>query len=449
MLASVDNYIKKNQLFNSGSLLIVATSGGKDSMAMVHYLKQEGYKIIVAHCNFQLRGAASDTDQKFIQNYCEVHQLPFETSCFETEQLAKERKLSIQEAARELRYTFLEDLRKKHKANVIVTAHHLNDNIETLIFNLAKGTGIKGMRGMLPKKGHVVRPFLETSVHQIWDYMQGHHIQFREDASNALTKYDRNKIRHGIMPVLEEINNNLLDNFQEHFKRWLDIEAYHELILETWRKKLFIKKGNRIFISIGKLKQLDVNLSLLFELLAAYRFNAASVQDMIQSFDSKDAKFFESSTHELIKDRKFLILRDKEDNQEAPLHLVHRKTKKIKFGQDKILQLHLKPFKPSARMSSASKYAYIDAVLVKFPLILRKWEPGDYMYPFGLTKESGKPSKKKIGKMLRDEKLSHHEKEGTWVLCSGDKIVWLLGHRLDDRFKVTDQTQEVFELELK
>jgi len=449
MLAAVNNYIKHNQLFNSGSTLIVAASGGKDSMALVHFLQQEGYQFIVAHCNFQLRGAESDADQQFIQNYCRVHELPFENILFETEKVANESKRSIQEAARELRYTWLEDLRKKHKAAVIVTAHHLNDNIETLIFNLAKGTGIKGIRGMLPKNRHVVRPFLETSVNQIWDYIQSKNIQFREDSSNALLKYDRNKIRHELIPVLEEINSNLLGNFREHFKRWQDIEAYHELILTEWRKKLFTKEGASIFIPIAKLKQLDSNKSLLFELLAPYMFNTAAIEDIIQSFDVKDAKFFESSTHEIIKDRKFLILTRKKDKQEPPRYPVLRKTKKLKFGLEKVLQLHLKPRKNLARMSASSKYAYLDVAQLVFPLILRKWELGDYMYPFGLTKESGKPSKKKIGKILRDQKLSQQEKEDTWVLCSGDKIVWLLGHRLDERFKVTATTQEVFELELK
>lgn len=449
MLDSVNNYIKQNQLFNSGNLLIVATSGGKDSMALVHFLSEAGFNLIVAHCNFQLRGVESDADQQFIQNYCENHKLPFESIRFETDQLAKESKRSIQETARELRYAYLEELRKKHKAAVIVTAHHLNDNIETLIFNLVKGTGIKGLRGMLAKNGHIVRPLLETNVNIIWNYIQSNKIQFREDSSNASTKYDRNKIRHEVIPVLEEINSNLLGSFQEHFKRWKDIESYHELILESWRKKLFIIKGSSIFISIEKLKQLNSNKSLLFELLSPYKFNATDIQDLVHSFDSKDAKFFESSTHELIKDRKFLILSSKKDKQVQARYPIQRSTKKLKFGNEKILQLHLKPINNFARMSAKPKNAYIDVSLLNFPLILRKWEVGDYMYPLGLTKESGKTSKKKISKILRDEKLSHHEKEDAWVLCSGDKIVWLLGLRLDDRFKVTDKTQEVFELELK
>lgn len=449
MLSTVASFIQKKHLFTSGDLLIVAVSGGKDSMALLHYLKEEGYAVVAAHCNFKLRGAESDADEQFVEKYCELHQIPFKSIHFDTEVIAKERRLSIQEVARNLRYDWLETIRKEAKAVAIVTAHHLNDNMETLFFNLTKGTGIKGLRGMLPKKGHLVRPFLETDVQEIWDYIQSHTLQYRDDASNALTKYDRNKIRHEVIPVLEEINPSLHTSFLEHFRRWRDIEIYQQVILSEWRAKLFEPRGEEFFISIAKLAKLDFNRSLLFELLQPYNFNQTAVDDLLNSLDATDAKLFESTTHQLIKDRKFLVLRAKELIKESQRFLIQKTTKKVVFGNDQLLRVHLKPIKQLARMSSKKNYAYIDTANLSFPLLLRKWEAGDYFYPIGLSKASGKPSKKKIGKFLRDEKMSLHQKENTWVLSSGAHIVWLLGHRLDDRFKVTNQTEEVLEIELQ
>ena len=448
MLSSVKHFIKETQLFNLGDRLIIATSGGKDSMALVHYLHQQSYDIVLAHCNFQLRAAESDIDQQFIQEYCERNKLAFVTVNFDTNEYAKQTKLSTQEAARVLRYEWLEQVRKDHGACCIVTAHHLNDNIETLLFKLSKGTGIKGIRGMKVKNGFVVRPFLETPLSEIWDYIQQEGIQYREDSSNSLSKYDRNKIRHEVMPVLGEINPKIDESFLKHFRRWRDIEAYHQVILEEWKKQLFIAKGSQYFIPIRKLAQLNFNKSLLFDLLSPYHFNAEDIHDMLESLDKKDAKLFESSTHRIIKDRKFLILSSLTQDEASTRFVIEKHKKKVLFGDNHLLRIHLKPIDKLTRISKQSKYAYVDTKALTFPLILRKWEPSDYFYPFGLQKASGKPSKKKIGKYLRDEKLSLHEKEDTWVLCSGEKIVCLLGHRLDDRFKITEKTTEVLSLEL-
>ena len=448
MLTCVGQFIQEHDLFHHGDSLIVATSGGKDSMALLHFLQKAGYNFKVAHCNFKLRGAESDADQQFIEMYCLNNKLTFLTCNFDTKVLAKEMKLSIQEVARKLRYDWLEQLRIDENAAYILTAHHLNDNMETMLFNLVKGTGLKGIRGMLPKNGKIVRPFLETSVQEIWDYIQSSNIQFREDSSNALTKYDRNKIRHEVLPVFEEINTNLQASFLGHFKRWRDMESYHQVIVKEWRKKLFILKGENYFISIAKLSKLSFNKSLLFELLQPFKFNTTDVNDILNSLDKSEAKRFESSSHQLIKDRKFLILSPLKTKQEALLYLIDKSTKHLEFGNDQLVRFHLKPIKNLARMSAKSNYAYIDTAELNFPLVLRKCEPGDYFYPFGLNKASGKASKKKIGKFLRDQKLSHYEKENTWLITSGERVVYLLGHRLDDRFKVKDKTKEVMEITL-
>jgi tRNA(Ile)-lysidine synthase len=449
MLAALQKFIRHKDLFHAGDLLIVATSGGKDSMALLHYLKMNGYKFIVAHCNFKLREHESDADQQFIEQYCSSNEITFETIEFDTKSIAQEQKESIQITARGLRYDWLELLRQKYKAHCIVTGHHLNDNIETLMFNLVKGTGIKGIRGIKVKNGYIVRPLLETSVDEIWDYIQSNGVPYREDASNASNKYDRNKIRHEVVPVFTEINNNLSGTFKEHFKRWLDIEAYHKAIIEEWRNKLLVQKKEDIFISITKIKQLKFNKSLMFEILAPYNFNNSDIENLMHSLDSKDLKFFESSTHRILKDRKFLILTKLQLEEPALRYIIKKTSKKLQFGNSKMLQFHVRPLDKLARISAKANYAFIDIDYVNFPLILRKWELGDYLYPFGLNKASGKPSKKKVNKLLRDEKISQYEKDDTWVLCSGDKLIWLVGHRLDDRFKLTNKTKEVLTIELK
>ncbi|MEZ4978566.1 MAG: tRNA lysidine(34) synthetase TilS [Chitinophagales bacterium] len=238
MLASLRKFIETESLFNKGDKLILALSGGKDSMALFDFLKGENYSFEVAHCNFQLRGEESDADADFLRAYCSKNDIVCHVKLFDTTEEAKRRRLSIQECARELRYAWFEELRREVKAKYILSAHHLDDNIETLVYKLVKGTGIKGIRGILPKQEHLVRPLLNTSREEIEAYIQDKAIPYREDSSNASKKYARNKIRLDLLPVLREINPSLSASFVEHFERWRDLEMMQEEVAKSWHSKL-------------------------------------------------------------------------------------------------------------------------------------------------------------------------------------------------------------------
>lgn len=446
MVLKVKQFIETQNLFNQGNTLIAAVSGGKDSMALIHILKQLEYQFIVAHCNFQLRGEESDADEAFVANYCKENQLAFQSIQFDTNAYSKANKIATQEAARTLRYNWFEKLRIENKAACIVTAHHLNDNIETFIFKTIKGTGIKGMRGMLPKNGVLVRPLLATSLFDIESYVKENNIQFREDSSNASTKYDRNKIRQEVVPVLKEINPNLENNFENHFKRWLAIEQFYEASLDKWKQDLLVQKNNDFYMSIAKVQQIAFAETLLFDIFKEYGFNLTDVSDLLSSLDRNEVKYFYSNTHRLIKDKKFIVLTAIKNEAETEIHILNTKSKKITLSEYQFIRVDYKPIAKLSKMDKGSNYAYLDADKLSFPLVLRRKKDGDYFYPLGLNKKGGQPSKKKINKYLKDEKASAIDKENTWVLCSGEKIAWLVNFRLDERFKVTDNTKNILVL---
>jgi len=447
MILKIKQFIEKQNLFNRGNTLIAAVSGGKDSMALIHILKQLEYKFIVAHCNFNLRGEESDADEQFVAEYCKKNNLAFQSIQFDTKAYSKANKVAIQEAARTLRYDWFEKLRIENKATCIVTAHHLNDNIETFLFKAVRGTGVKGMRGMLPKNGHLVRPLLETSLADIENYVKENKIQYREDSSNASTKYDRNKIRHEVVPVLKELNSNLESNFENHFKRWRAIEQFYEASLTKWKKELFKQKNKDFYIAIAKIKNIEFAATLLFDIFKDYGFNQADISDLLHSLDSKEVKYFYSNSHRIIKDKKFIVLTELKYEAATDIYILNTKSKKITLSDNQYVRVILKPITKLSKMNKGNNYAYLDADKLTFPLVLRRRKEGDYFYPLGLSKKSGKPSKKKVSKYFKDEKVSAIDKENSWVLCSGEKIAWLVNYRLDERFKVTDKTQNVLILQ--
>ena len=427
MTSEVNEFIQKEQLFSKGDHLILALSGGKDSMALLHLLQEKGSVFTIAHCNFKLRGSESDEDAKVIKEFAQAHKIACHIVSFETNEYAKNKGVSIQEAARELRYDFLEDLRKEVKAKYIVTAHHLDDNIETMLFNLTKG-----------------------SSDAIKAYIAENNIAYREDSSNASLKYTRNKIRQTIIPVLIEINPQLSNGMVKHFQRWREMDMFYQEMMSKARKDYFEYRNQAIYISIEKIKKLAYRKSLLFGLLEAYGFNNSDVEDVFQSIDlGNEKKQFNSKAYHLIKDRKFLILQETADYEANRVHVISSSSKQVKFGQGKLLQLKKKPLSKLSKMDNGKDVCYMDYDKLAFPLVLRKWERGDYFYPLGLYKSSGKITKKNIGKLLRDLKIDAVAQDGIWVLTSGEKIVWVVGERMDDRFKITESTKAILQIKLK
>lgn len=439
----------KHRLFQTGDRLVVAVSGGKDSICLLHLLMQLPIELVVAHCNYQLRGTESDEDEAFILAYCKEHQLKFRSIRFNTLSLSEERKQSIQELARDLRYSWLEEIRKEEKAQLIATAHHLQDNIETLFLNLSKGTGVKGLRGMQARNGFVIRPLLELSSEEIQAYIEAKKLLFREDSSNKKLDYDRNKIRHEVLPVLRTINPSLDQSFGYHFNRWNDISKMYEGALEFWQKQLIEYRNEHIYISIKKLLGYSFSASLLFEVLAPFGFNSSTVDDILCSLRDTSLKEFKGDGYVLFKDRKFLILQNLKKLNTYSVWSIQSKQRKIELPELGTFSIQSKPINKLTKLNKKPSWLYLDRDKLDFPLFVRQWKEGDYFYPYGMVKASGKIGKKKVGKFLRDEKVDALTRKNTYVLLSGQHIVAVLGMRIDARFVVDENCKAVFVIHKK
>jgi tRNA(Ile)-lysidine synthase len=444
MINRIENFIAKHRLFNKKTQILVAVSGGMDSMFLIDYLFKNQYSFAVAHCNFKLRNNESDEDASFVSAHCEQNNIPYFTEAFETEKYASTHKLSIQEAARNLRYEWLESIRKNNGFECIATAHHLDDNIETLLFNLVKGTGIKGLRGMLPRNGKVVRPLLEIDREYINEYVAKNKIAFREDSSNLTTKYHRNKIRQLVVPVLKEINPGLTDTMTAHFENFTEIEKLHNHVIAKYRKQLFENKVGYTLIPIQKLLKIDGYKTLTFELLSPFGFNRNQVETLLGTVDSSEFKMILSDKYRVVKDKKHFVVTE---ITEAPaaIQYITEKTKQINLTNGDILKVHFKPADKNSKIIPDADYAFLDVDKLTLPITIRNWKDGDYFYP--ITAD-GKPKKKKVSKFFKDEKTPVHIKENCPVLVSGQFIVWVCGFRLDDRFKITDKTRNILKLTL-
>lgn len=450
-------YLQNACRFNQKEKTLLAVSGGVDSVVMCEIFDKLNIAFGIAHCNFQLRGEDSDGDAVFVEELAQKYAVPFFSTNFDTEKTAKEMGISIQMAARQLRYDWLEKMRKKNGFHAIATAHHKNDLVETVLFNLTKGTGIAGLHGIPARNGHIIRPLLCLSREELEEFYQAHKLTHREDASNAATKYSRNKIRHLVVPTLKELNPNLEQTFTENCERFSDTEALYKYAVEQQKKKLFEQRGNDFFIPILKLqRQTIAPKTVLWEALKDWGFTASQVDDIMNALDGPPGKMFYSASHRLLKDRRFLIISEivSELNQNEPTLFVIDIT--IEAEDRKILltdnqKLHIQTSKiDNYSIENNPKVASLDFDKLAFPLKLRHWRAGDYFYPIGLTKKNGKVGKKKLKKYFADQKISIRKKEQMWVLQDNkDRIVWLLGERLDDRFKVDDDTKKVFRMRLK
>lgn len=440
MISKIQKYIAQNNLFNSGTPVLVACSGGVDSMVLCDVLLKLNYKIAIAHCNFQLRGKESDADEKFISDYAIQHHLPFHVVKFNTKDFKEGKTISTQMAARALRYGWFERIRKENGYHCIATAHHLDDQLETILLNITKGTGIKGLTGMSAKNGFIVRPFLEITKQEILDYATENKITFREDSSNASDDYQRNLIRHQVVPQLQKINPSLPLTSMQFLNRMNEYENLVEAQLSSVKKKCYSEKDGIAEIKMGFIKVHPAGQTILFHLLKEFGFNSDVVQNMLDVNES--GKQFFSDTHRMVMDRKSLFIVPKNIERENYLSF-DKIPNQIIFNNYKI-QCSLVPIQ-ELNIKSSNRYAYFDADKIEFPLMMRYYKEGDYFYPFGMSKPKtpGKVGKKKLSKYFKDEKFSLLDKENTAVLFCGEKLIWLVGHRIDDRYKVTKKTKTV------
>lgn len=436
MFLKFQNHLASKLPFLENKKLFLAVSGGLDSMVLLHLFQKLSYEIAVLHCNFQLRGLESFGDQNFIQNYCDQNKISIFTTQFDTEAFAKDYKLSIQVAARELRYSWFYELLEDKKFDYILTAHHADDNLETFVINLTRGTGLEGLTGIPEQNDKIIRPLLFFSRDEILDYAKENKIDWREDSSNASDKYLRNKIRHDLVPMLKEINPNFLNAFQKT-QSYLQqsqemVEDASIMIYQQVAKEV----GEDVYFDLQRLKKLPNYKSYLYQWLNGFGFLAWN--DIYDLVDGQSGKQVLSAEFRLLKNRDVLILSrilEKSDTEEFE---INEKEKEVNFP------IKLKLCNVSHIKRDSNKVIFVDAEKINYPLILRKWTKGDVFYPFGMQGKS-----KKVSKLFKDEKLSLIEKEKTWILCSENKIVWVIGIRQDERFKIEDDTNNILKIELQ
>jgi tRNA(Ile)-lysidine synthase len=436
MLSNFKNHISSRFPFLENKKLFLAVSGGLDSMVLLHLFQQLPYEITVLHCNFQLRGLESFGDQNFIQNYCDQNNIPVFITQFDTEAFAKDYKLSTQVAARELRYNWFYELLETHKFDYILTAHHADDNLETFIINLSRGTGLDGLTGIPEQNDKIIRPLLPFSRDEILKYAQENNIEWREDSSNSSNKYLRNKIRHDLVPILKEINPDFLKVFQ---KTQSYLQESREMVEDASimiYQQVAKEAGDDIHFDLNQLKKLPNYKSYLYQWLNEFGFLAWN--DIYDLVDGQSGKQVFSTEFRLLKNRDTLILSPISEISEKEEFEINENDKKINFP------LKLKLCNVSHITIDSNKAIFVDAEKIRFPLILRKWTAGDSFQPFGMEGKS-----KKVSKLFKDEKLSLIEKENIWLLCSNNQIVWVVGIRQDERFKIENPSNKILKIELQ
>ncbi|MCF6349916.1 MAG: tRNA lysidine(34) synthetase TilS [Flavobacteriaceae bacterium] len=439
MLTNLNKHITTYFPFLKKAKLLIAVSGGIDSVVLTHLLHQLSFDIALAHCNFNLRGKESSKDEIFVKKLAKKFKNDFFVTQFETKKYAKENKLSIQEAARNLRYNWFNKLVLENQFDYILTAHNLNDNLETFLINLTRGTGLKGLLGIPKKNKNVVRPLLEFSRKEITEFALKNNVKWREDKSNATLKYVRNKIRHQVIPVLESINTNLLDSFKntlEHLKG--SDEISNDLIRSKFNPKISVHSIFNIQHSIFKIKDILETLNpkaYLYKIFKNYGFTEWN--DLLNLLTTQSGKQLFSKTHRLIKDREYLLL-VKIDSIPNTKNLIINKNDNRFNIQHLTFKIKSNSFSDNQNLQET----VFDKNLLKFPLKVRKWKKGDYFYPIGMT------GKKKLSKFFKDEKYSLLEKENIWLLLSNNQIIWIIGKRQDNRFKITKTTTQIIEISL-
>ena len=435
MLQKITNHIRDHFPFLKGKKVLVAISGGLDSVVLAHLITELNFDISLAHCNFQLRGKESNLDEAFVLQISKEKTLPVFIKKFDTEIFAKKNKLSIQIAARQLRYKWFEELISEHHFDYVLTAHHADDNLETFLINLTRGSGLDGFTGIPAINRNIIRPLLTSSRDEILTFAKEKNIEWREDESNSSIKYVRNKIRHQVIPVLKEINPNLLETFSKTSKNLQESNQIIEDRVSEIISEVVSKENDITKFDIEKLKSLSNPKAYLYQILKTYNFTEWN--DISNLLSAQSGKQIFSETHRLLKDRGFLLLSKNTPKSNDKKFL-------IKQYQTEVQEpIHIRIEKVNEISTVNNQIIYVDADLLKFPLTLRKWKNGDYFYPKGME------GKKKISNYFKDKKLSLLEKENIWLLCSSENdIVWIVNERNDRRFLATKSTNTILKISI-
>lgn len=433
MKEQIQQYIIQHQLLSGEKPVVVGISGGADSVALLHILVSLGYKCIAAHCNFNLRGDESFRDEQFTIDFTKRLQVPLCKISFETNKYAQENRLSVEMAARELRYRWFEELLNTYDADAVAVAHHRDDSVETLLINLTRGSGLTGLTGIKPKNGNVVRPLLCVSREDIYAYIENNGLEYVTDSSNSSDIYTRNFIRLKVIPLLEEINPSVKASLARTANHLYDASLIYNHSIEEARKVII--QNNRL--SISALLSFPAPATILYEMLKPYGFSRTVCESIFTVLEKDSGKIFYSSTHRLLKDRSDLLI-DVLSGEDNRAYLINLEDDNVD------LPVELKPeivvIKEDYQIEKDKKFAYFDFDKLSFPLVLRHWQEGDWFVPFGMK------GKKKISDYFSDKKFSLFDKEKTWLLCSGQDVIWIVGERTDNRYRIEKTTKRVLKL---
>ncbi|ESU18937.1 tilS protein [Flavobacterium cauense R2A-7] len=434
MLSEFQNHISQNLSFLKGKKLLIAVSGGIDSMVLLHLFRQSDFNISVAHCNFKLRGSESEGDEVFVESVCNRYHIKLFVNHFDTKKYADLYKLSIQVAARQLRYNWFNEILENEGFDYLLTAHHLDDSIETFLINFSRGTGLEGLTGIPQQNGKIIRPLLSFSREYIESYAQENVVQWREDSSNASDKYLRNKLRHNVIPILKELNSGFSDSFQQTLKNLQQAQSMVDDASRIVYRKVVEDVDYQKRINLTELLILPNYQAYLYQWLKPFGFTAWN--DIYDLVHAQSGKQIFSDQYRLLKDRNELILAEKSE-AESETFLVYQDNTNLN------VPLKLKVCNKGDITLDQKDCIFVDKDTLKFPLVFRKWQEGDYFYPSGML------GKKKVSKYFKDEKFSLIDKENARLLCSENEVVWIVGKRADRRFSVNKTTQTIIKIQLK
>jgi tRNA(Ile)-lysidine synthase len=431
-------HVQQNRLFSGADRLIVAVSGGIDSVALCQLCFMNGFTFEIAHVNFGLRGLESDDDETFVRKLAVSLGARFHVLHTDTRNYASENRISIQVAARQLRYQWFDEL-LQHEPGYLLTAHHADDNIETVMMHFFRGTGIHGLAGIPEKSGRYIRPLLPFGRDEIIHFAQQQGLAWREDSSNESDKYTRNFFRLNVIPLISKVFPEVEKNIAENINRLKEAAMLYDDAVKLHVSKVVEQKGTEFYIPVLKIKKLAPVRTLLYEITKRYGFSTGQLNDIVHLLDAEHGKMVQSETHRIIRNRGWLIIAQR--NTTDCTHVIIQEEEQTASFEGGLVRIAHRSVK-DVKIKSGNAEALLDARLVAFPLILRKWKAGDYFYPLGMKK------KKKISRFLIDQKLSKIEKEAVWVLESAKRICWIVGLRIDDRYKITGATHEVIQVQV-
>ncbi|HEX8041814.1 MAG TPA: tRNA lysidine(34) synthetase TilS [Chryseosolibacter sp.] len=430
------NHISRYSLCKTTDKILLAVSGGLDSMVMLHSMKAAGFSVAVVHCNFQLRGEASGSDEDLVKATCLQQNIPFYARKFATAEYAAAQRISVQMAARDLRYEYFREILDEHRYDHVATAHHFNDVIESVLMNLVRGTGIDGLTGIAPKKQKVIRPLLFATRAMLLHYAIENRITWREDASNLKDEYQRNFMRHQVVPRLQELNPNFEETFRDTHERLTGANQFSRAYIKSFESTAVEAVDGRLTIDMRKMRELESPAVMLWELVKDLGFKFDQCRKVVS--DHQAGRIFLSASHQIVVDREHYIV---EKKRSADFMTVAIEQGQRECGvAPNLMSLREVP-RVGFRLSKDPAVAQLDLDRLRFPLLWRSWRAGDYFVPLGMSQE------KKLSDFLIDLKIPFNSKADITVLESGGEIIWVVGYRISDRYKVTADTARVLVIE--